>query len=374
MLGVLPRQLIADAITATAARIESGYGLEIKRREDRLRQALRASLVERAQVVEVRISPEWRPELRFWPWSTDGTKKLGGFDCAIRFAGDDSYSLVAELKWTHHGYVNALDEAIWDAFKLAQASATLAGVTHGLLVYLAPMKAWNKPPRFVELFRDSLTSTRSLITDHEAIWRWCLQEGSAARPTKLPPYLQTGPVAATALAIDGEPWELRAAVARANGEPWIDLDSEGMPIRRPNPRCSIGRTRSLGRAWSQTTPPMTSSGQTTRSKRSQANGSHQATYPRPPQRGTRSSSFAAHFNGYDHYGTEGIDGIANPARQHFDDYLQIDPNLNLDKLRGCLFFEYRRFHHFSHAPGADDTPYIRSLIEAIRGAATAQSG
>lgn len=135
---MLPRQLIADVVAATATRIESGYADDVKRREERLRQAFRASLEEHDQVLEARTSPEWRPELPLWPWSADGKKKLGGFDCAIRFVGDESYSLVVELKWTHWGYVNALDEVIWDAFKLAHASATLDGVTHGLLVYLAP--------------------------------------------------------------------------------------------------------------------------------------------------------------------------------------------------------------------------------------------
>lgn len=100
-LSVLPRELISAALTETAARLESGYASEIKRREDRLRLAFADALSSHDEVEEARISPEWRPQMPFWPWSADGRSKLGGFDLAIRFSGDESYSLVAELKWTH---------------------------------------------------------------------------------------------------------------------------------------------------------------------------------------------------------------------------------------------------------------------------------
>lgn len=366
---MLPRQLIAEAVTATAVRLEGGYATDVKRREDRLRQALLASLEEQEQVLEVRTSPEWRPEMPFWPWSADGKKKLGGFDCAIRFVGDDSYSLVIELKWTHHGYVNALDEAIWDALKLAQASATLPGVTHGLLVYLAPLKAWNTPPRFGELFDECFASTRSLLSNHEAIWRWCLETGSAARPTKLPPFLQTSPIAAAALTLNGEAWELRAALARANGEPWIDLDPDGFPIPDASPSVfewpypepgpgMVTEDHAHEFEWPTFDVPQTESGLLT-----------PGDVPGPNATWSEICFFAAHFNGYERFGDfdeGGVGELANAARKYFDDYLDVDRSLDLDQLRGCLFFEYRRFHHFSHAPGAADTPYLRSLVEAIR--------
>ena len=78
----------------------------------------------------MRWSPEWRPELPLWP--SQKALKVGGFDLALRFDGDVSFSLVAELKWTHHGFVNALDEAIWDAMKLAHAVESVDGVRRGL--------------------------------------------------------------------------------------------------------------------------------------------------------------------------------------------------------------------------------------------------
>jgi hypothetical protein len=223
------RQLITRALAGTASRLESGFGLEVTKRENRLRFALADALANEAVVAEVRISPEWRPEMPYWPSGGAG-KRLGGFDVALRYSDDRSYSLVAELKWTHYGFVNALDEAIWDAFKLAHASATLEGVRDGLLIYMAPVKAWNRPARFANFFTDSFSDSRKLIAEHEGIWRWCLAEGSRARPTKLPPALETGPVACAPLLHDGEAWEIRAGVVRANGEPWLDLDPDGMPV------------------------------------------------------------------------------------------------------------------------------------------------
>jgi hypothetical protein len=362
---VLPRQLISTALAETATRLESGYGSEIKKREERLRLAFADALRSHEEVVEARISPEWRPEMPFWPWSDDGKAKLGGFDVAIRFRGDDSYSLVVELKWTHYGFVNALDEVPWDAFKLAQASATLQGVMHGLLVYLAPTKAWTKPARFASLFGDYFANSRTLIAEHEKIWRWCLKEGSASHPTKLPPALQTGPVGSASLTIDGEPWELRAAVVRANGEPWIDLDEE-VPVPEAVPLMFDWPYPEPGPGMVADDPAKEFHWPTYDITEVLSEELSLSDVPRPNATWNEITWFAAHFNGYEHYGNKGVSEMANASVRYWDDYRKIDDGLDLDKLRGCLFFESRRYHHFSHAPGADDTPYLRALVEAIR--------
>jgi hypothetical protein len=229
------RKLLADVVQGVADRLEAGYRGEVPWREKRLRLAFADALGGWPEVAEVRTTPEWRPEMPFWPWGTDGKSKLGGFDVAVRFDGDSGYSLVAELKWSHYGYVNALDEVIWDAFKLAHATSTLPGISYGLLIYLAPLKAWEKPARFADLFSDALASSRTLISEYESIWRWCLGEGSSCRPTKLPPYVQTGPVACASVVVDGAPWEIRASTVAANGEPWIELDENGMPVGDEEP-------------------------------------------------------------------------------------------------------------------------------------------
>lgn len=72
------------------------------------------------------------------------------------------------------------------------------------------------------------------------------------------------------------------------------------------------------------------------------------------------------MNGYKELGDDRVGSVANSAREHFAREGTIDPELQLTELRGCLFFEQRRFRHFGHDPTEDDVPYIRALVEAIR--------
>lgn len=227
-------------------------------------------------------------------------------------------------------------------------------------------KAWNTPPRFGEFFAESFSSTRSLISSHEGIWRWCLQEGSAAWPRKLPPYLQTSLIGFAALTIDDDPWELRASLVRANGEPWIDLDAHGMPIPETGSTVIDWPYPEPGPGMFADDPADEFQWPTFDIEDVPSELLSLSDVPSATATWSEISFFATHLNGYERFGDRLVGEMANTARQYFDDYLRIDPSLNLDQLRGCLFFEYRRFHHFSHAPGADDTPYIRSLVEAIR--------
>ena len=368
------RKLIARALAGTASRLESGFRKDVEKRENRLRGAIEHALAEEAAVKEVRIAPEWRPEMPLWPRGP--RKRLGGFDVAVRFQGDDGYSLVVELKWTHYGFVNALDEAIWDAFKLAHASSTLPGVRDALLIYLAPLKAWNRPARFAQLFADSFTDSRELIGDHENIWHWCLREGSAAKPLKLPPALETGPIARAPLVVDGEPWEIRAAVVRANGEPWFDLDPDGLPMPAtddtkpvfvwPDPEPGPGMVADDGEPdfeW----PTYDIKDWPTEDLRPEDVPSPSATW-------SEIIWFAAHFDGYDHFGHPCVAQTANASADFWREHGKIDQSLDLDGLRGCLFFEHRRYRHFGHAPSTSETPYIRALVEAIRQKVIAAAG
>src|SRR5205807_1400311 len=126
--------------------------------------------------------------------------------------------------------IDALDEVLWDCFKLAHARETLAEVRWALLLYVAPTKAWRKPARFVGLFGESLNSTRDLIAENEGVWRWLLKTGAKSRPRKLPPYLQTSPLGKVSFTLEDFAYELRLASVRANGEPWFGLDEHGWPL------------------------------------------------------------------------------------------------------------------------------------------------
>ena len=57
--------------------------------------------------------------------------------------------------------------------------------------------------------------------------------------------------------------------------------------------------------------------------------------------------------------------MANTALAYWDRTHEAPP-LELRAVRRCLFFEYRRHHHYGDAPGARATADIRALVEAIR--------
>lgn len=70
-----------------------------------------------------------------------------------------------------------------------------------------------------------------------------------------------------------------------------------------------------------------------------------------------------------------------PFALTFDGYAKLGPRLgdlanghleagtvpdDLDELRGCLFFEQRRWRHFGERPDARTMAHVRRLLDAIR--------
>ncbi|MDP2272889.1 MAG: hypothetical protein Q8N23_27085 [Archangium sp.] len=74
-------------------------------------------------------------------------------------------------------------------------------------------------------------------------------------------------------------------------------------------------------------------------------------------------AFALTFGGYQRIGSR----LTDLANQHGK--AGTVPT-DLDELRGCLFFEQRRWRHFSERPSQDAMRHIRALIEGIRVALT----
>jgi hypothetical protein len=67
--------------------------------------------------------------------------------------------------------------------------------------------------------------------------------------------------------------------------------------------------------------------------------------------------FASTFDGYKHCGSFAeCAEVANSARQD-----------TLTDLRTCLFFEWRRWHHFGESPDEEAEICWRGLVEKIRG-------
>lgn len=74
--------------------------------------------------------------------------------------------------------------------------------------------------------------------------------------------------------------------------------------------------------------------------------------------------FAYTFDGYRVYGDD-VGDMANRTRDGFIETQLIDARLDLDALRGCLFFEARRYAHFGYVPEEEDAPYLRALLHRI---------
>jgi hypothetical protein len=287
------------AVIARAAELlGSGFGGEVRRREERLRQVLVAALAERAEVTEVAL--EWRPHMLRWP--SQGTRRLGGFDLAVRFESEESFSSAAELKWCQRTGLDAFDEVLWDTFKLAHAQATLDGVDTALLIYAAPLQAWQVDGRFRSLFDDSLAMTESLLRDHANVWRWLLESSSLSRPTRLPPAVQTGAVARSSFAVDGVAWEIRAASVIANGEPWLELvngwpsagASDAQVIEWPYPEPGPGMVPddpARDFRWPRPQPPQVPNA-----------ALRLADVPLPDAMWSEITWFAAGFDGYEEFG------------------------------------------------------------------------
>jgi hypothetical protein len=81
---------------------------------------------------------------------------------------------------------------------------------------------------------------------------------------------------------------------------------------------------------------------------------------------SRISWFAASMDGYEEWGSlENLATLANTVSAYWRRTDEIAP-VDLRALRGCLFFEHRRHHHYGHVPDAETTTYIRALVDRIR--------
>lgn len=77
--------------------------------------------------------------------------------------------------------------------------------------------------------------------------------------------------------------------------------------------------------------------------------------------------FAYTFDGYEHFGMEMCGEMANRALNHYleghalPDWLASD----MDRLRGCLYFEARRWIRKESDPDTRSLIYIHKLVDAI---------
>jgi hypothetical protein len=334
---------VVAAIEGAARLLEAGWGADLKQ-EERLRRAVMVCALERLDVHEV--LKEWKPQPALKRWRHVKGSPLGGFDLAFRMKGDGGVTVVAETKWSGGTGPDALDQTPWDALKLLHARATIREIRWALLITAAPTGAW-ETARYARVFGGSTTSILEFLQLNPRMYA----EDSKSRPLALPPYVQSSPTTRVAFDLAAKEWEIRVASVCANGEPWLDCDEEGWPqptaekpvMDWPHPEPGLGMmdddlvleqgTTAIG-------------------------------VPGPDATWAQITRFGSEVDGYRSHGNA-LGDLANASVEFFRRNGSIDPTIALDDLRACLFFETRRYHHFGHAPGMDDTPYIRALVLAI---------
>ena len=77
--------------------------------------------------------------------------------------------------------------------------------------------------------------------------------------------------------------------------------------------------------------------------------------------------FALTFDGYNALGGNGPCGdFANETEAHYLKTGSLPSDLDLTRLRSCLFFEQRRWRHFGEIPHDEAREYFGALLDAIR--------
>jgi hypothetical protein len=145
-------------------------------------------------------------EVPDWP-------KVGPVDAIVRYAaGVRQFRYLIELKWCGKGH-DVLHEAVWDLFKMANASMRQE-VEAAYLLTGASAQLWNGG-LCRELFDSTTHSSEGLCTvrfptgSKRLVWDWMLEGGNDHYPDQVPAQIKTNRVGAASLSFEGEAWELR---------------------------------------------------------------------------------------------------------------------------------------------------------------------
>lgn len=141
-------------------------------KESDLRSAIRDSAYPHVAAVTIEVPVQ----LPHWP-------RVGGVDVQIT---DDADRLMIECKWCHDK--NKLAEVVWDALKLA--SATAAGhASTGLIVAAASDSVWKRAP-VSALFEARRWTLGDLLSRFGTEWSWLYRSVRIARPRRLPAMIE----------------------------------------------------------------------------------------------------------------------------------------------------------------------------------------
>ena len=78
------------------------------------------------------------------------------------------------------------------------------------------------------------------------------------------------------------------------------------------------------------------------------------------------ADFARSYDGYAYW--DNLPGLASSSVQRWTRDRALPDAL--DELRGCLFYEYRRWHHFGEEPSGRAAEYVGAIVDAIRALTT----
>lgn len=81
------------------------------------------------------------------------------------------------------------------------------------------------------------------------------------------------------------------------------------------------------------------------------------------RRWERFTAFALAWNGYEVFGDD-LGALANRELERFEDGKPLSGDVEV--LRGCLFFEQRRWRHYGVEPDGAGRDYISALLDALR--------
>lgn len=355
--------LFASAASRAVDLYERGVAPN-RKPEARVRECFLLALHEIPEVAatqpEIGKSKEFHEDLAEWP-DVPGSP-LGGFDLAVRLRSDESWRYLAEFKW------DKLWMVLWDLFKLTHGSR-LPGIEATFLIAIQLEREWAKPVECAELFEDCVMNTRELLARYERRWRK-MEGSSKSRPRILPEAVEFKRVADVSIATKYGPSRLRIASVSPTRGTWIALDPKcwPLPVNEAEtfdwPKPGPGMVPESGEfVWPADSPPLIPNDELT-----------EADLPGPGDGWMRIMWLAASLNGYDEWGSvENLEVLGEVVRNYFQRLGDLPP-LDLRALRSCLFYEYRRHHFIGSAPDSKDTPYVRSLVEAIRDRAAETPG
>jgi len=144
------------------------------------------------------------------PLRLNDWRNVGAADIAVRKKGEGREAL-AELKvWRS---VDKINEALWDAWKLASAYKDSIALNVYLIAF-ARKEHWESGNKLIGLWDDRTWNSRELWEEFSFVM------ASAKRPLSLPAGMRTTRIASVPVQhAEGEPWELRCSRVRTTSGP-----------------------------------------------------------------------------------------------------------------------------------------------------------